>query len=396
MHVESVAWITERKDVVYAFFYLCALIFYLRFIQQGKAKNYWMGFLCFILSLCSKTTALTLPLILLLIDAYNRRTVTIHTVLEKLPFFVLSLAFGLIALHSQFFDRNFNFIDRIFLASYSLSYYLIHVFLPMNLSALHLMPIKTSGMLPVLYYLAPLPLILLAFIGTRKGIFQREYVFGLSFFVLCVSLTINFFPISMTVVAERFTYVAYIGLYYIIGQLCSFSFDWYQNILLPWKRVLIAGGMLLALFFGYLTYQRIGTWKSTLVLFQDASMKTNNIDEANFIHILAYENEGLEKIGFKLYTEALEWFNKAIALNPRYYKLYYDRGNANYHLHNYGEAIKDYDKTIELSPSFARAYFNRAVIYISWKRQEEACADLWTAYRLGMHDAFDAAHANCF
>ena len=103
-------------------------------------------------------------------------------------------------------------------------------------------------------------------------------------------------------------------------------------------------------------------------------MKTNNIDEANFIHILAYKNEGSEKIGFKLYTEALEWFNKAIALNPRYYKLYYDRGNANYYLHNYGEAIKDYDKTIELSPSFARAYFNRAVIYLSWKRQEEACA----------------------
>ena len=358
--------------------------------------------LCFVLSLFSKTTALTLPLILVLIDMYYQRKVTIRTVLEKLPFFILSLVFGLIALRSQGGDTHFaagdsfNFIDRIFLASYSLCYYLIHVFLPMNLSALHLMPFKAYGILPVIYYLAPLPLILLAFIGTRKGILQREFVFGLLFFVVILSLNIHVIPVGMAVVSERYTYLAYVGLYYIIGQVYCFSLDRYKDILLPWKKVMTVGAVLLALFFGFLSYHRIGTWKSTLDLFQDAAMKTNNTVEANFIWVIAYENEGVEKNNLKLYKEAIEWFNKALALNPRYYKLYYNRGNSNYLLNNYGDAFKDYDKAIELRPSYAPAHFNRAVIYLSWNRREEACADLWIAFRLGMDDAFNLIQANCY
>lgn len=402
MHVESIAWITERKDVVYTFFYLSALIFYLRFMQQGKAKNYWMVCICFVLSLLSKATALTLPVILVLIDVYNRKTITIHTIREKLPFFFISLVFGLIALHSQGGDTHyaagsgFNVIDRIFLASYSLCYYLIHSFFPTNLSALHLMPIKADGLLPVEYYLALIPLIILAFLGTRKGIFQHEYIFGILFFIVILSLNINVIPIGMAVVSERYTYLAYVGLYYVIGQMYCFSLDRYQNILLPWKRLLITGGVLLALFYGFITYQRIGVWNNTFVLFQDAAMKTNNAVEANFIWVLVYENVGVEKNTLKLYKEAIEWFNKAIALNPRYYKLYYNRGNSNYCLHNFEDAVKDYEKAIELRPSYALAYYNRAVIYLSWNRQEEACADLWNAYRLGMHDAFTLAHTNCF
>jgi hypothetical protein len=402
MHVESVAWISERKDVVYAFFYLCALIFYLRFIRQGRLKNYWMICLCFVLSLFSKTTAITFPVILFLIDIYDRRKVTFRTVLEKLPFLALSLIFGLIALHSQgdntrfVVGSSFNFIGRIFLASYSLCYYLIHLFLPINLSALHLMPITVGGMLPVEYYLALIPLIMLAFMGTRKGIFQREYVFGLLFFVVMLSLNIHVIPIGMAVVSERYTYLAYIGLYYIVGQLYSFSLDRYPQFFISWKKVIMTGAALLMLFFGYLTYQRIGIWKSSLVLFQDAAMKTNNIKEANFIQTLAYEFEGQEKNNLKLYTEAIEWFNKAIALSPELPELYQNRGISEYYLRNYPDAIKDYEKAIELDSSFASAYFGRALIYLVWNRQEEACADLWSAYRLGIHDAFNMAQVKCF
>ena len=358
--------------------------------------------LCFVLSLFSKTTALTLPLILVLIDTYYQRQVTVRTLLEKLPFFILSLVFGVIALHSQgestrwVAGGSYNFIDRIFLASYSLCYYLIHLFLPVNLSALHLMPIKAEGMLPVFYYLAPLPLILLAFIGTRKGIFQREYVFGLLFFVVILSLNIHVIPVGMAVVSERYTYLAYVGLYYIIGQVYCFSLDRYKDILLPWKKVMIAGGVLLVLFLGSLSYHRIGTWKSTLGLFEDAAVKAKNIDESSFIRMLAYEHEGMEKSRMKLYTESIEWLNKAIAVNPQLPELYLNRGDSNHHLHNDIEAIKDNNKAIELDSLFAPAYYNRAVICLSWNRREEACEDLWNAYRLGMHDAFTLIQANCF
>jgi protein O-mannosyl-transferase len=402
MHVESVAWITERKDVVYAFFYLSALIFYLRFIQQGNRTNYWMVSVCFILSLFSKTTAITLPLVLFLIDIYYRRKVTKQTFLEKLPLLFFSLVFGLIALRSQgdittyVGGSSLNLIDLIFLASYSLCYYIVHLFLPLSLSALHLVPMKINGLLPAEYYLALIPLIILAFIGTRKGLFQREYVFGMLFFIAGISLSLHIVPISMVIVAERFTYMPYIGLYYIIGQVFSISIDRYKDSILPWKKGIMAGAALLALFFGYLTYQRIAVWKSTSILFQDAAMKTNNTAEANFIHMLAFEHEGAEKTSMKLYMEAVECFNKAVALNPQYPKLYFNRGVSEYYLHKYDDAMKDYDKAIELNSSFAPAYYNRAVIYLLWNRQQEACDDLWKAYRLGMHEAGNLIQPNCF
>ena len=396
MHVESVAWITERKDVVYAFFYLSALIFYLRFIRQGNAKNYWTTFLCFILSLFSKPTALTLPLLLILLDAYNRRTVTVRTVLEKLPFFILSLVFGLFTVHAHAVDRNFDFLDRIFLASYALCYYIIHLFLPVNLSALHLMPIKTDGMLPVLYYLAPLPLVFLAFIGTRKGTLQREYCFGLLFFAVTLVPNINMIPVGMAVVSERYTYLAYIGLCYILAQTYCFMLNRYKGSLLPWKKVMIAGAVLVALFFGYLSYQRLGLWNNTLLLFEDAATKAGTPVEANFIRTLAYEFEGNEKSSMKLYTESIAWFDKGIALSPQYFKLYFNRGDSFHYLHKDTAAFRDYEKTIELGPLFGPAYFNRAVIELSWNKRQEACEDLWNAYKLGEHDAMTLIQANCY
>jgi hypothetical protein len=391
MHVESVAWIAERKDVVYAFFYLSALIFYLRFIRQGKVINYWMVCFCFILSLFSKTAAITLPIVLFMVDIYLHRESTVRTFLEKLPLLLLSLVFGLIALHSQgegegaryFVGDNFNFIDQFFLASYSLCYYIIHLFLPINLSALHLLPIKIEGLLPAEYYLALIPLSILAFIGTRKGIFQREYVFGLLFFVLGVSLHIHIVPIGMAIVSERYTYLAYVGLYYIIGQLYSFSFERYQDFLLSWKKPIITGMTLLTLFFGYITYERIGVWNNTSLLFQDAAMKASSTAEKNFIQTFNYMFEADDKNRMKLYADAIECFNKAIVLSPQMPDLYVNRAVAKINLHDY-------------NPSFAPAYPNRALLYILSNRQEEACADLWTAYRLGLHNVFDFYPINCF
>jgi tetratricopeptide (TPR) repeat protein len=255
---------------------------------------------------------------------------------------------------------------------------------------------KIEGMLPVEYYLALFPLIILAFIGTRRGIFQREYVFGLLFFVVGVSLNLHVIALGLAIVSERYTYLAYVGLYYIIGQLYSLSFDRYQNVLFPWKKVIITGATLIALFFGYLTYQRIGVWKNTSILFQDAIMKAGNSKQANYIRTLAYMIEAEEKDRMNLYVDAIDCLNKAIALSPQMAELYDNRGVAKVKLHNYDDAMKDYNKAIELNSSFALAYTNRALLYIKLNKQEEACADVWAAYRLGMHDAFKIVRINCF
>ena len=400
MHVESVAWITERKDVVYAFFYLCGLVYYVRFIQKEGKKCYWMAFLFFLLSLFSKSTAITFPIVLLLIDGYIGRNIRPRTILEKIPLFLLSIVFGIVALSSQSettsFEifKQFNIMDRFFLASYSLCYYIFHLVVPMNLSAFHSMPEKIQGLLPFEYYLAVIPVFVLILLSTRKGNFQREYIFGILFFLVTLSLNIHIIPFGKAIVAERYSYVPSIGIYYLVGQLYCVLIDRHP-ILLHWKKVVFPIAVFIVMVFGYLTYQRIGVWKNTLVLFHDASVKANSSKEAAIILALGFVLEAEEKTNARKYSEAIELYDKAIALDPQRVESYSNRGIAKHCLQDYEGAMKDYTKAIELNPSFSRAYANRAAIFLLWNKREEACSDFHTAYNLGLYSVLPAIQAYC-
>src|SRR6188474_546471 len=88
MHVESVAWVAERKDVLYTFFFLLAIIQYWKFLSNNKRSHFWICFIFFILSLLSKPAAIVLPLVLLLLDYWKGRPITFKLVTEKIPFFL--------------------------------------------------------------------------------------------------------------------------------------------------------------------------------------------------------------------------------------------------------------------------------------------------------------------
>jgi protein O-mannosyl-transferase len=400
MHVESVAWITERKDVVYAFFYLCGLISYIYFLQKEGKKYYWIAFLFFVMSLFSKSTAITFPIVLLLIDGYVHRKIKSHTIAEKLPFFLLSIVFGVVALHSQSettsFEifKQFSFTDRFFLMSYSLCYYIFHLFIPMNLSAFHSMPDKIQGVLPLEYYFAVIPVFVLIFLSIRKDIFQNKYIFGLLFFFATISLNIHIIPFGKAIVAERYSYIPFIGIYFLLGQFYCFFNDHYPNIR-KWKNAVFSLGVLVTLMYSCLTYQRIGVWKNTLILFRDASLKADNSKESTIIQALGYVVEAEEKTNARKYSEAIDLYNKAIALDPQRVESYGNRGIAKHCLQDYEGAMRDYSKAIELNPSFSRAYANRAAIFILWNKQEEACKDFHTAYNLGLTGVLPALQAYC-
>ena len=104
MHVESVAWVSERKDVLYALFFLLALLQYWRFLETGKRVKAIFCFVFFVLSLLSKPAAIILPFVLLLLDYWYGRSVNWKVVAEKIPFFALSLVFGFITVKVQSAD----------------------------------------------------------------------------------------------------------------------------------------------------------------------------------------------------------------------------------------------------------------------------------------------------
>lgn len=401
MHVESVAWITERKDVVYAFFYLLSLITYVRFVKKEGNKYYWIAFLFFLLSLLSKTTALTLPLILLLLDFYLGRKLNLRTVAEKLPMFLCSIVFGIIALYSQTNSMNYvhaigiNIVDRFFYFTYSVYYYGLHALIPMDLSALHLMPEKINGFLPTEYYLTVIPVLVLIVLCIRKGKLQREYIFGLLFFFITLSLSLHIVPVGMAIVAERYTYIPYLGLYFILGRLFCYFFDCSTNFRYSTKIGIQAAAGVLVIILGILTFHRIGTWKDTETLFQDAAGKAHTVYEAQYVEALGDELQATESLKLKKYPEAISWYDKVIALNPKSVESFTNRGIAKQCLLDYEGAMEDYTRAIEINPLMPRAYPNRAAIYLQWNKQKEACADLWAAYNLGLRNVFQIMRVNC-
>ncbi|MEW5800191.1 MAG: hypothetical protein AB1728_14430, partial [Bacteroidota bacterium] len=101
MHVESVAWISARKDVLSGFFFLLSLIAYLKYVQEAKQNGLIVSFICFVLALFSKIVVLTLPVVLLLIDRFHGRAWHKNLFIEKISFFVAGVVFAIIGLYSQ-------------------------------------------------------------------------------------------------------------------------------------------------------------------------------------------------------------------------------------------------------------------------------------------------------
>jgi len=139
LHVESVTWISERKDVLYVLFYLAGLITYLKYTRRPSFKNYLLTLLFFILSLFSKTVAVSFPLFLVAFDWYRGRQIfNIKVILEKVPFFALSLFFGLLGIYftssvEDYTTPVIDWVHRPFIVSDAIMIYLTKFFAPVNL-----------------------------------------------------------------------------------------------------------------------------------------------------------------------------------------------------------------------------------------------------------------------
>jgi protein O-mannosyl-transferase len=148
MHVESVAWISERKDVLYACFFLSSLIFYIRYVKGGGRKMLFLSLFLFLLSLLSKGQAVSLTIVLFGVDFWLKRQWSLSLITEKIPFLLLSLAFGIAAIYVQHsfgymqVIKLFSFTDRLFFACYALVLYLYKLILPVRLSCFYPFPAK--------------------------------------------------------------------------------------------------------------------------------------------------------------------------------------------------------------------------------------------------------------
>ncbi len=393
MHVESVAWVSERKDVLYAVFFSWSLLLYLRYIETGNEKRmkyYYGALVVFLFSLLSKPAAVTLPLLMIAIDVYKGRKINAKVLLEKVPFFLLSLFFGIITILAQKaggaikdVSSTYSMVERLFILSYSVAFYIVKLVIPVNLSAMYYYPDTRGGALPWQFY-ASLPFILgVGWLLIKNKSLRKETIFGVVFFLVAISVMLQFVTFGYALTAERYTYIAYIGLFYIAGQFISKISDK--------GNLRLAAGLLciVALLFSIQTWNRIGIWKNGDVLIDDvvsknpdnfngywtranlkntkgdlqgALMDFNKVVEfrPDFALGLKMRGEVQNKLGN--FEGAVQDLNRAIVMQPDMVEAYNLRGNAFYGLGNFQLAMVDCNKAISLNPKLVEAYTNRCML----------------------------------
>jgi len=362
MHVESVAWVSERKDVLYTLFFLLSLIQYWRYLTTAKNKNLIFCFLFFALSLLSKPAAIILPFVLVLLDYWYGQNLKKNIIL-KIPFLLLSIVFAFITvkIQSKTAIAGLDFYplwSRFFFATYTSMTYIIRFFVPYPLSTFHPFPLTKSLGWPIMLS----PLFMLAVLTVvwfkRKN---KLIVFSFFFFMINLALVLQIIPIGGTLVAERYTYVPYIGMAFLISMILD-KYSASVNRSLLWG--IPALGLLI---FGFITFQRTKVWKDSDTLWTDvikhypnASVPRTN--RANYlIHISP--NAGSKEKERELLERALEDCTIALKTKSNHAKGYENRQNIYLRINKDSLALSDANSLIKLEPRNRLGYYTKGVVY---------------------------------
>jgi protein O-mannosyl-transferase len=369
MRVESVAWITERKDLLYSLFYLASMIFYIRSFQDKEHKVIYrlLSLFTFIFALLSKIQAVTLPVCLMLLDYYFERPVSIKMVLEKWAYWVLSLVTGVtgIFLLNQGGALKANEIltigDRIFYGFYSITLYLFRFIVPVNLGAAYPYPVPDGAELPWYIYLNAVLLILLVILLFRKFKRNRVILFGTLFFLVNIIFMLQILAAGTAFLADRFTYISYIGLFLIAAWLIEKS----ARKLKAGENLLILALAVFVLYFGPMTFSRCQVWKNGETLWTDVIEKYPGKVPISYVS----RGDYYQKTGQT--EKAMDDYNEAISLSPKESNAYLGRGSLNLQLGKYDKAVSDYKSALVNNPENLVAYRNLCVLYILEKDYDQ-------------------------
>ncbi len=385
MHVESVTWISERKDVLYGFFFFLGMISYLRYSRRGEKLMYALTILFFVLSVLSKAMAVVFPLVLLLIDYWENKDLR-KQIVNKIPFFALSLFFGVLAFYIQQQGgavgkiETFTFLQRTMFAGYGFIMYIQKLFIPIGLTTFYPYPmLDANGYIPTFYYFAPILTAIILAAGVFFGRKNKWLAFGIGFYFFTVVLVLQFISVGQVVMSERYTYLPYIGLGFILAG--GFSYL-YRNEQIS-QAVKYGAGLVLGLVFAwwaYGTYERTKVWQNSETLWTDVINKYNKSPQQVG---LAYKNRGNYRGKNGRPKEALEDLNLAVQFLPGDAGALQSLGNTYAGMGQSQQALEQYNRAIAADPAFSSVYLNRAITYSILKNYEGAFGDYEKALSMG-------------
>ena len=378
MHVESVAWIAERKDVLSTLFLLLTLAAYVSYVKRPGLVRYAMTVLLFALGLLAKPMLVTLPFLLLLLDYWplerirrhraddaSQKISTARLIIEKIPFIAISVVSSAITFLVQLKGSAVAHIGALPLnyrvANAFLSYarYIGKLFWPQNIAVFY--PFYADRFAIWQVAMCVLLLLVISIFVIRFGRNQKYLLVGWFWFLGTLVPVIGLVQVGLQALADRYTYIPYTGLFIMIA--------WgLPELLSKWPQRKIALGLSMVIIlttFGICTHRQVSYWNNSFALFSHAIEVTQN----NYV---AYNNLGVADNRLGRYQDAIESYNQTIKIKQDYADAHFNLGIAYSELGRYQDAIVAYKQAIRIKPDCAEAYINLGVAYNSLGRYQDA------------------------
>jgi protein O-mannosyl-transferase len=411
LHVESIAWITERKDVLSTFFWMLTMGAYSYYVEHPGFRRYSLVLLFFVLGLMAKPMLVTLPFVLLLLDYWplqrfeeikpDRKVQTLKETLEvkkpaapeykrsliypllweKVPLFVLAILSSIItyiaqqkggAIHSE----EIPLVIRVGNAFISYIAYIGKMIWPSNLAFFYPHPLVL-----LIWHVFGSVLLMISITIAVFWLAKRSpyLATGWLWYIGTLVPIIGIVQVGGQAMADRYTYVPLIGLFIMVA--------WGFPSLIKnseIKKILFPAGIVVLVIMVVLTWQQCGYWKNTITLYKHTLQVTNN-------NVMIHNDLGWNLCFEGKIEEAIDNYNKALQITPDNVTSYDRRGMAYATLGQYQRAIEDFNEAIRLQPKFAQAYNNRASVRIMQGNNSLCCSDAQKACELGICKALKIA-----
>jgi Flp pilus assembly protein TadD len=380
VNVESVAWITERKNTLAMLFYVLTLLCYEKHRDSGQRKWYGIALASFALSLLSKTAAAPLPIVLLGVTWWRNGLVTRKDWLRIIPFFVLALVLGLVTVwfQSQYaigkeIVRNDGFVSRLAVSGWAVWFYLYKALLPLKLAFAY--PRWHLGNVTVLSFV-PLALLLLAgwVFWRQRERWGRGWFVAAGYFVVMLLPVIGFVDIyfmKYSLVADHWQYFAMIAIAIVVAAILHTTLKrWGERL-----HLIAAASVLLILMVltwrQALMYANIDTlWRTTLAINPNSYLAHINL--GNILLDAVRADSAQKTARDPRLNEAIAHYHAALQTNPNESALHHNLGTALWMNGDVTNGLIHVRHALELEPKNARVHFALGNILLSTAAEKEA------------------------
>lgn len=394
LQAELLGWVSTRSSLLYSGFFLLACIEYQNYLvnKENNKKHYWFALLFFILSLFSKASAVVMPFVLLLFDYLYNRKCTLKLFLEKLPFFSGSVVIGIVSLISRrtadfqgSFNNYYTLYEKLSISSYAVFQYINKSFFPEDLFFFYGYPYKLAegSSIDLKFLLAPLWILIILFffwlIYRNTAVeAKRLWVFGIAFFIINIMIVVNVTPFSATFFAERYMYLAIIGVFLCVAFLLKAFIK---------KTPIVKNGfyIVFVVFLVALAVKaraRSSLWTTDFKLWSYIVKAKGQTSTPYRILGKMYAKEGNSE-------KAVEIYNSGIEINPYSIDLYYWRALSILELGDLEYAKKDLSRVIASEHKLkGDAFYQKSLLFKKQNQLDSARVNIDSAKAYNSKEAF--------